>query len=89
MHEALMALQQPAEEASVLRLAEELGLDVDRLKVDMESPAIEEHIATSMRLAETLGISGTPSFVVGDKLIAGYVEQPVLEAAVQQTRDPE
>ena len=89
MHEALMALQQPAEEVSVLRVAEVLGLDVDRLKADMQSPEIEEHIATSMRLAETLGFSGTPSFVVGDELIAGYVEQAVLEAAVEQARDTE
>lgn len=89
MHEALMALQQPAEEVSVLRVAEELGLDVDRLKSAMESPEIEEHIATSMRLAETLGFSGTPSFVIGDQPIAGYVEQAVLETAVQQARDAE
>ena len=86
MHEALMALQQPAEEISVLRVAEELGLDVGRLKADMESPAIEEHIATSMRLAATLGFSGTPSFVIGDQPIAGYVEQAILEAAVEQAR---
>lgn len=87
MHEALMALQQPADEMSVLRLTEVLGLDVDRLKADMESQEIEEHIATSMRLAETLGITGTPSFVIGDQLIAGYVEQAILEEAVQQARE--
>jgi protein-disulfide isomerase len=86
MHEALMALQQPAEEVSVLRVAEELGLDIDQLKADMQSPEIEEHLATSMRLAETLGFSGTPSFVIGDQLIPGYVEQAVLEDAVEQTR---
>ena len=34
----------------------------------MQSPEVEEHIATSMRLAEALGFNGTPSFVVGDQL---------------------
>jgi protein-disulfide isomerase len=87
MHEALMALQQPADEMSVLRLAEALGLDVDRLKADMESSEIEEHLATSMRLAQALGVTGTPAFVIGDELIAGYVEQDVLEAAVEQARE--
>ena len=86
MHEALMALQQPADEVSVLRIAGELGLDIDQLKADMQSPEIEEHIATSTRLASALGITGTPAFVIGDQLIAGYVEQAVLEAAVEQVR---
>lgn len=89
MHEALMALQQPADETSVLGIAEILGLDVDQLKADMESPEIEEHLATSMRLAQALGITGTPAFVIGDQLIAGYVEQAVLEAAVQLAREAE
>ena len=89
MHEAMMALQQPAEEESVLRIAEVLGLDLDRLKADMESPEIEEHIATSMRLAAALGFNGTPSWIIGDQPIAGYVEQAVLEAAVQRAREAE
>lgn len=89
MHEALMALQQPADESSVLRIAELLGLNVDQLKADMESPEIEEHLATSMRLAQALGVTGTPAFVIGDQLIAGYVEQAVLEAAVQVARELE
>ena len=87
MHEALMALQQPADEVSVLRVAEALGLNLDQLQADMENPEIEEHITASMRLAETLGFSGTPSFVVGDQPIGGYVEQAVLEAAVEQARN--
>lgn len=86
MHDGLMALRQPADENSVLRLAEELGLDMERLKADMRSPEVEEHIATSMRLAESLGFSGTPSFVIGNRLIGGYVEQATLEEAVQQAR---
>lgn len=89
MHEALMALQQPADEVSVLRVAEELGLDIDQLKADMASPEIAEHIATSQRLAQALGISGTPAFVIGDQLIAGYVEQAVLKGAVEQARAAE
>lgn len=89
MHEALMALEQPADEASVLRLAEVLGLDLDRLEADMASPQIDEHLATSMRLAEALGFSGTPSFVIGNQPIPGFVEQAVLEDAVEQARDAE
>ena len=52
----------------------------------MQSPEIDEHIATSMRLAEALGFNGTPSFVVGDQLIPGFVEKAQLAEVVSAAR---
>lgn len=85
-HWALMGMQGRAEEASVLRVAEDIGLDVERLRADMDAPEIEEHIATSMRLTQALGFNGTPSFVIGDNLIPGFVEEEQLRSAVDDTR---
>ena len=85
-HWALMGMQGRAEEASVLRVAEEIGLDVERLRADMDAPEIEEHIATSMQLTQALGFNGTPSFVIGDNLIPGFVEEEQLRSAVDDTR---
>ncbi|MBD3624967.1 MAG: DsbA family protein [Rhodobacteraceae bacterium] len=86
-HWALMGMQGRAEEASVMRIAEEVGLDVERLREDMEAPEIQEHIATSMRLTQALGFSGTPSFVIGDNLVPGFVEVDQLRALVEETRE--
>ena len=86
MHDALMTMRGRVEAEAVLRIAEEVGLDVEKLKIDMQSPKVEEHIATSMRLAEALGFNGTPSFVVGDQLIPGFVEKPQLVEAVTAAR---
>lgn len=86
-HWALMGMQGRAEEASVMRIAEEVGLDVERLREDMEAPEIREHIATSMRLTQALGFSGTPSFVIGDNLVPGFVEVDRLRALVEETRE--
>ncbi|MES2667817.1 MAG: DsbA family protein [Pseudomonadota bacterium] len=86
MHDALMTMRGKVEADTVLRIAGEIGLDVEKLKTDMKSPEVEEHIATSMRMAEALGFNGTPSFVIGDQLIPGFVEKPQLVEAVTAAR---
>lgn len=89
MHMALMGARAKLDEQSVLRIAAETGLDIEKLKADMQSPEVEEHIATSMRLAQALGFSGTPSFVVGDQLIPGFVEKAQLVEVVKAARAPD
>lgn len=85
-HEALMA-EPRANEATVRRAAEEVGLDLDRLQADMQAPEVEAHIAQSRKLAQELGISGTPSFIVGDNLVPGFVEKAQLSALIAEARD--
>ena len=85
-HIAMMSLNERAEEASVLRVAREVGLDVDQLLIDMEAAEVEEHIQTSMELTRALGFNGTPSFVIGNELVRGYVEADVLVDQVETTR---
>jgi protein-disulfide isomerase len=86
-HWALMAIRGPAEETSVLRVAANIGLDIAQLRRDMESVEVSEHIATSMRLAQALGFNGTPSFVIGDDLVPGFVETAILAEFVEKNRD--
>jgi len=85
-HWAMMGMTGRAEEASVLRIAREIGLDIDQLMADMDGPEIDEHIQTSMQLTQALGFSGTPSFVIGDNLIPGLVEADALIEMVEETR---
>lgn len=85
-HWALMSMNGRAEEASVMRVAAEVGLDVDQLRRDMEAPEIQEHLVTSMNLAQSLGFNGTPSFVVGEELVPGFVEQSELVEVVEAAR---
>ncbi len=88
-HEALMTMRGRLEAETILRIAGETGLDVEKLQIDMKSPEVEEHIATSMRLAEALGFNGTPAFVIGDQLIPGFVERDQLTEAVAAVRSRE
>jgi protein-disulfide isomerase len=86
MHNALMSDRSRKDEAAVLRIAEGLGLDVERLRADMTSDAVNDHIALSMQLAEALGFNGTPAFVIGDEPVPGAVPLAALQQAVAEAR---
>jgi protein-disulfide isomerase len=88
-HWAMMGLQGRAEEASILNAAAEIGLDVDKLRADMDAPEINEHIQTSMELAAALGFNGTPSFVIGEALVPGFIKTAQFEGYVAAAREAE
>ncbi|WP_370271564.1 DsbA family protein [Pseudooceanicola nitratireducens] len=85
-HWAMMANKGRAEEASVMRIAEQVGLDLEQLRADMQAPEVQQHIATSMQLSQALGFNGTPSFVIGDALLPGFVETAQLKELVEAAR---
>jgi protein-disulfide isomerase len=85
-HEALMNAGEKVSEDSVLKIAREVGLDVDRLSEDMKDPAIEAAIARNLELANALGVTGTPAFVIGDHLVPGAVDRATLEGLIGQAR---
>lgn len=85
-HRALLAMRGKAEEASVLRVAREVGLDVARLQRDMAAPEITARIETSLQLADQIGLVGTPSFVVGDRAVFGYLPRGDLAELVAEAR---
>ena len=71
LHRALLKARGQANKASALKLAEELGLDMEQLKTDMDSDEIKDEIAQSEALAQKMGVNGTPHFLVGDRSIPG------------------
>ncbi len=85
-HNAMMANQGRATEAAVIRIAKEVGLDVDQLKSDMNLPEIDLHIEGSHALTQSLGLNGTPAFVFGDQLVRGAIELEQMTAMVEEIR---
>ncbi len=85
-HWAMMEINGRAGEATVIRVAEQVGLDIEQLRRDMDGPEIAEHIETSMRLSRALGFNGTPSFVIGDSLAPGLIEADQMIELVKQAR---
>ncbi len=85
-HRKVMAMREVTE-ASVMDAAKELGLDLTKLKFDMEAPEVEDHLRETMRLSRALGIEGTPAFVVGDELVPGAASFDRLQALVAKARE--
>jgi protein-disulfide isomerase len=73
-HRAMLESQGQANEATALRVAEKLSLDMARLKKDMASPEVKKEIEDTRQLATKMGIQGTPHFIIGDHIIAGAPE---------------
>lgn len=85
-HDAMMTTGERLDEAQVLTIAAQVGLDVEQLQEDMQSPAIQAMLARNAELAGDLSISGTPSFVIGDEIVRGATDLASLEALVAQAR---
>lgn len=86
LHNALFAATGKLDSAKIFEIAGSVGLDQARLKADMQAPAIDKQIEDNHALAETLGISGTPAFIVGDQLIPGAMPIDTLRKAVADAR---
>lgn len=71
----------------ILRIAGKIGLDIARLKRDMADPEITKYLADTARLAKALGITGTPGFVIGDKIVAGAVDKSRLQQMITAIRE--
>lgn len=87
-HAALMEVKGSLDEAAVLGAAASVGLDVDRLKRDIEaqSGSFREIFARNDDLARNLDITGTPAFVIGDVVIRGAANLEAMRKAVADVR---
>jgi len=85
-HTALNAIPGVKDENSVLRAAQQIGLDVDKLKIDMENQAVVDVIRRNYKIAKSLSISGTPTFVIDDTIEPSYAPYKVLAQHVASVR---
>lgn len=72
-HNALIA-ENALDEKTVIAVANKLGLDPLQLRLDIKSEEIAAEIDANIKLAEPLGINGTPGFVIGDNIAPGALD---------------
>jgi protein-disulfide isomerase len=84
-HTALMREKQVTKDVA-LKVAERVGLDVARLKRDMDNPAFDAALKANQDLAQGLGIEGTPGFIVDTKVNVGYVPADGLKELIAEVR---
>jgi len=86
VHDALMAYNGAMNEAGFTRLADALGLDANAIVAEMDSDAVTGVIAANHALAQRLRISGTPSFVMDDRMLRGFVPQDAMQQVANEIR---
>ena len=87
-HQAMLTAKGQANEASALKVAEGLGLDMAKLKADYAGDAVKAELESMSALAKKMQINGTPHFLGGDKSSPGAPEDRhnQLEALVGDCR---
>lgn len=85
-HVALLSHEGKLTRETIDEIATAQGLDLDKLKSDMQSPKIAEIIAANQKLAQDLNITGTPAFIIDRTVVPGYLPVDGLMAAINEVR---
>jgi protein-disulfide isomerase len=85
-HQRLLGGRGQADKARALAAAKEAGLDVARIEKDMTSDEVKQSLEESLKLAEKLGLNGTPSYVIGNDVVIGAVGLATLKEKVNTAR---
>ena len=85
-HRRLLGVRGEANRERALTAAKDAGADMARLEKDLVSPEIKATLEESGKLAEALGIGGTPSYVIANEVIPGAVGFNTLKKKVDAVR---
>ena len=83
-HDALYANQPKLSRETILEVARDLGLDVERLTAEIDSGAHRERVARDVASAEASGATGTPTFFVNGKRFFGAYDAGSLVEALEE-----
>lgn len=84
--DALMNHRGTLTDEQIWELAAQSDLDVEKLRADAESPEIQAELQQTYELARKLQINGTPAFVIGDKMVRGYIPLDQMMQTVAEAR---
>lgn len=85
-HQKLLGGRGEANKARAMAIAKDIGADMARLDKDMQGPEVRATLQESFKLAEALGLNGTPSYVIGDNVVIGAVGIDALREKVNTSR---
>ena len=85
-HQKMLLDRGESNEQKALEVAKSVGIDIARLKKDMADPEVQATIEESYSLANALGLTGTPSYVIGEEIVPGAVGAAALKEKVSAAR---
>ena len=84
-HQKLLLSHGPIGREQALAVAKDMGLDMDKLQKDAKDPSVRAGLEDVMKVADSLNLTGTPSYVVGDEAVVGAVGLSELKKKVDAT----
>lgn len=81
-HQRLLNGRGAADKARAIQAAKEAGLDTARIEKDIASPEVRATIEENFKLAEAMGMNGTPSYVIGKQIVVGAVGVEALKEKI-------
>ncbi len=85
-HSALMNYAGKYDEATVIKLAKDIGIDGDKLAKEMSSDTVKKYLAEMKALGEKMGVRGTPAMVIGQQMYPGALDVEAVKQAVAKAR---
>lgn len=86
LHAALMGARGTLSKDRIMQIAEKSGLDMVRLLGAMKSPEVANEIQANARLAGQMGITGTPAFIIGERIVPGAIDYTTLQKMIAEAR---
>ncbi len=85
-HQKLLGGRGQADKARAMAAAKDAGYDMARIEKDFNSPEVRATIEENFKLAESMGMNGTPSYVIGKQVVVGAVGIDALKEKVSNAR---
>jgi len=85
-HQKLLNGRGGADKARAMAAAKDAGLDMAKLEKDFGSDEVRATLEENMKLAESMGMNGTPSYVIGKQIVIGAVGVENLREKINTAR---
>jgi len=86
-HNALMIFNGPVNQTTLAKLANESGANVTLMQDHMNDPAVDQIIGANHALAQTMQITGTPTFIIGPNMLRGFAPYDNMQKIVEAARN--
>ena len=84
MHDIIFENQQALRDSDIIRMAEGVGLDLERFNADRQSPEPAEKVRGDFEMGIRSGVNRTPTFFLNGKRFDGHLHEDQLQAFVEQ-----
>ena len=82
-----MSLRGKINEKQIFNTAKNIGLNLEQLKIEMKKPEIKNQLLQNRQIAKSLGLNGTPAFIIGNIIYPGAIDKDKLKKMIKSFRE--